>query len=244
MSQASNMSQASRDPKWVQWILIAVTIGFISLLLILPLGVIFWEALRKGFKTYTLALTDRNARSAIGLTVLATAISVPINMLFGLAAAWMTTKYSFWGKSLLISIIDLPFAISPVIAGLMLILLYGINGWFGAMLQSMGLQVIFAVPGVVLATMFVTVPFVARELIPVMQEQGSEQEWAAVSLGASAWQTFLKVTLPNIRWALLYGALEGLRYGQVTIVIHDGAVVQIDRTEKRRFRNSSSASTS
>lgn len=207
MSQASNMSQASRDPKWVQWILIAITIGFISLLLILPLGVIFWEALRKGFKTYTLALTDRNARSAIGLTVLATAISVPINMLFGLAAAWMTTKYSFWGKSLLISIIDLPFAISPVIAGLMLILLYGINGWFGAMLQSMGLQVIFAVPGVVLATMFVTVPFVARELIPVMQEQGSEQEWAAVSLGASAWQTFLKVTLPNIRWALLYGVL-------------------------------------
>lgn len=207
MSQASNMSQASRDPKWVQWILIAITIGFISLLLILPLGVIFWEALRKGFKTYTLALTDRNARSAIGLTVVATAISVPINMLFGLAAAWMTTKYSFLGKSLLISIIDLPFAISPVIAGLMLILLYGINGWFGAMLQSMGLQVIFAVPGVVLATMFVTVPFVARELIPVMQEQGSEQEWAAVSLGASAWQTFLKVTLPNIRWALLYGVL-------------------------------------
>jgi sulfate transport system permease protein len=207
MSQPSNMSHASRDPRWVQWILIAITIGFISLLLILPLGVIFWEALRKGFKTYTLALTDRNARSAIGLTVLATAISVPINMLFGLAAAWMTTKYSFWGKSLLISIIDLPFAISPVIAGLMLILLYGINGWFGSMLQSMGLQVIFAVPGVVLATMFVTVPFVARELIPVMQEQGSEQEWAAVSLGASAWQTFLKVTLPNIRWALLYGVL-------------------------------------
>ncbi|MFM7518524.1 MAG: sulfate ABC transporter permease subunit CysW [Pirellula sp.] len=207
MSQPSNMSHASRDPRWVQCILIAITIGFISLLLILPLGMIFWEALRKGFKTYTLALTDRNARSAIALTVLATAISVPINMLFGLAAAWMTTKYSFWGKSLLISIIDLPFAISPVIAGLMLILLYGINGWFGAMLQSMGLQVIFAVPGVVLATMFVTVPFVARELIPVMQEQGSEQEWAAVSLGASAWQTFLKVTLPNIRWALLYGVL-------------------------------------
>jgi len=207
MSQPSNMSHASRDPRWVQWILIAITIGFISLLLILPLGVIFWEALRKGFKTYTLALTDRNARSAIGLTVLATAISVPINMLFGLAAAWMTTKYSFWGKSLLISIIDLPFAISPVIAGLMLILLYGINGWFGSMLQSMGLQVIFAVPRVVLATIFVTVPFVARELIPVMQEQGSEQEWAAVSFGASAWQTFLKVTLPNIRWALLYGVL-------------------------------------
>jgi sulfate transport system permease protein len=207
MSQTSNIGQASRDPKWVQWILIALTVGFISLLLILPLGVIFWEAFRKGIKTYTLALTDRNARSAIALTVLATAISVPVNMFFGLAAAWMTTKYSFWGKSLLISIIDLPFAISPVIAGLMLILLYGINGWFGATLQSMGLQVIFAVPGVILATMFVTVPFVARELIPVMQEQGSEQEWAAISLGASAWQTFLKVTLPNIRWALLYGVL-------------------------------------
>jgi sulfate transport system permease protein len=207
MSQTSNIGQASRDPKWVQWILIALTIGFISLLLILPLGVIFWEAFRKGIKTYTLALTDRNARSAIALTGLATAISVPVNMLFGLAAAWMTTKYSFWGKSLLISIIDLPFAISPVIAGLMLILLYGINGWFGATLQSMGLQVIFAVPGVILATMFVTVPFVARELIPVMQEQGSEQEWAAISLGASAWQTFLKVTLPNILWALLYGVL-------------------------------------
>jgi sulfate transport system permease protein len=207
MSQTSNIGQASRDPKWVQWILIALTVGFISLLLILPLGVIFWEAFRKGIKTYTLALNDRNARSAIALTVLATAISVPVNMLFGLAAAWMTTKYSFWGKSLLISIIDLPFAISPVIAGLMLILLYGINGWFGATLQSMGLQVIFAVPGVILATMFVTVPFVARELIPVMQEQGSEQEWAAISLGASAWQTFLKVTLPNIRWALLYGVL-------------------------------------
>jgi sulfate transport system permease protein len=207
MSQTSNIGQASRDPKWVQWILIALTVGFISLLLILPLAVIFWEAFRKGIQTYTLALTDRNARSAIALTVLATAISVPVNMLFGLAAAWVTTKYSFWGKSLLISIIDLPFAISPVIAGLMLILLYGINGWFGAVLQSMGLQVIFAVPGVILATMFVTVPFVARELIPVMQEQGSEQEWAAISLGASAWQTFLKVTLPNIRWALLYGVL-------------------------------------
>lgn len=207
MSQSGGYSHASRDPKWVQWILIGITLGFVGLLLILPLGVIFWEAFRKGFKTYTLALTDRNARSAIALTLLATAISVPVNMAFGIAAAWATTKYSFKGKSLLISIIDLPFAISPVIAGLMLILLYGINGWFGSTLQSWGMQVIFAVPGVVLATMFVTVPFVARELIPVMQEQGSEQEWAAISLGASAWQTFLKVTLPNIRWALLYGVL-------------------------------------
>jgi len=207
MSHGDRLSDASQDPKWVQWVLIGTTVVFVSLLLILPLGVIFWEAFRKGFKTYTLALSDRNARSAIALTLLATAIAVPVNMLFGLAAAWATTKYSFPGKSLLISIIDLPFAISPVIAGLMLILLYGVNGWFGSTLQGFGFQVIFAVPGVVLATMFVTVPFVARELIPVMQEQGSEQEWAAVSLGANAWQTFLKVTLPNIRWALLYGVL-------------------------------------
>jgi sulfate transport system permease protein len=201
------LSQASRDPKWIQWILIGITVGFVTLFLILPLGVIFWEAFRKGLKTFAIALSDRNARSAIGLTLLATAICVPLNMVFGLAAAWATTKYSFPGKSLLISIIDLPFAISPVIAGLMLILLYGIHGWFGAALQSMGLQVIFAVPGVVLATIFVTVPFVARELIPVMQEQGSEQEWAAISLGASDWQTFTKVTLPNIFLPLLYGVL-------------------------------------
>lgn len=207
MSSTEGFSHESRDPKWVQFLLIGLTIGFVFLLLILPLGVIFWEAFRKGIKTYALALSDRNAQSAIALTLLATAISVPVNMFFGLAAAWATTKYSFRGKSLLISIIDLPFAISPVIAGLMLILLYGIHGWFGSTLQSFGLQVIFAVPGVVLATMFVTVPFVARELIPVMQEQGSEQEWAAVSLGASGWQTFIKVTLPNIRWALLYGVL-------------------------------------
>lgn len=207
MSRHSRLSQASRDPKWIQWILIGITVGFVTLFLILPLGVIFWEAFRKGLKTFAIALSDRNARSAIGLTLLATAICVPLNMVFGLAAAWATTKYSFPGKSLLISIIDLPFAISPVIAGLMLILLYGIHGWFGAALQSMGLQVIFAVPGVVLATIFVTVPFVARELIPVMQEQGSEQEWAAISLGASAWQTFTKVTLPNIFLPLLYGVL-------------------------------------
>ena len=207
MSSTEGFSHESRDPKWVQFLLIGLTLGFVFLLLILPLGVIFWEAFRKGIKTYALALSDRNAQSAIALTLLATAISVPVNMFFGLAAAWATTKYSFRGKSLLISIIDLPFAISPVIAGLMLILLYGIHGWFGSTLQSFGLQVIFAVPGVVLATMFVTVPFVARELIPVMQEQGSEQEWAAVSLGASGWQTFVKVTLPNIRWALLYGVL-------------------------------------
>jgi sulfate transport system permease protein len=178
-----------------------------GLLLIMPLGVIFYEALRKGWTTYVAALSNRNAQSAILLSIFAAAIAVPVNTLFGIAAAWATAKYQFRGKALLVSILDLPFAISPIIAGLMLILVYGVQGWFGESLRSIGFPVIFAVPGVVLATMFVTVPFVARELIPLMQEQGSEQEWAAVSLGANAWQTFWKVTLPNIKWALLYGVL-------------------------------------
>lgn len=195
------------DPAWVRWILISLTIAFMGLLLIMPLGVIFYEALRKGWTTYISALSNRNAQSAILLSILAAAIAVPVNTLFGIAAAWATAKYQFRGKALLVSILDLPFAISPIIAGLMLILVYGVQGWFGESLRSIGFPVIFAVPGVVLATMFVTVPFVARELIPLMQEQGSEQEWAAVSLGANAWQTFWKVTLPNIKWALLYGVL-------------------------------------
>lgn len=195
------------DPAWVRWLLISLTIAFMGLLLIMPLGVIFYEALRKGWTTYISALSNRNAQSAILLSILAAAIAVPVNTLFGIAAAWATAKYQFRGKALLVSILDLPFAISPIIAGLMLILVYGVQGWFGESLRWIGFPVIFAVPGVVLATMFVTVPFVARELIPLMQEQGSEQEWAAVSLGANAWQTFWKVTLPNIKWALLYGVL-------------------------------------
>lgn len=195
------------DPAWVRWLLISFTITFMGLLLIMPLGVIFYEALRKGWTTYVAALSSRNAQSAILLSIFAAAIAVPVNTLFGIAAAWATAKYQFRGKALLVSVLDLPFAISPIIAGLMLILVYGVQGWFGESLRSIGFPVIFAVPGVVLATMFVTVPFVARELIPLMQEQGSEQEWAAVSLGANAWQTFWKVTLPNIKWALLYGVL-------------------------------------
>lgn len=195
------------DPAWVRWLLISLTITFMGLLLIMPLGVIFYEALRKGWTTYVAALSSRNAQSAILLSIFAAAIAVPVNTLFGIAAAWATAKYQFRGKALLVSVLDLPFAISPIIAGLMLILVYGVQGWFGESLRSIGFPVIFAVPGVVLATMFVTVPFVARELIPLMQEQGSEQEWAAVSLGANAWQTFWKVTLPNIKWALLYGVL-------------------------------------
>lgn len=197
----------SVDPWWVRWLLIGATVGFMVFLLVLPLGVIFWEAIRKGWGVYVKALTDRSARNAIMLSLVAAGISVPLNFLFGLAAAWATTKYTFPGKSLLISMIDLPFAISPIIAGLMYVLVFGLQGWLGATLASWGIQVIFAVPGVVLATIFVTFPFVARELIPLMQEQGSEEEWAAISLGANGWQTFLKVTLPNIKWAILYGVL-------------------------------------
>lgn len=204
---SNNLKADSVDPWWVRWLLIGATIGFMVFLLMLPLGVIFWEAIRKGWGVYVKALTDRSARNAIMLSLVAAGISVPLNFLFGLAAAWATTKYSFPGKSLLISMIDLPFAISPIIAGLMYVLVFGLQGWLGATLAGWGIQVIFAVPGVVLATIFVTFPFVARELIPLMQEQGSEEEWAAISLGASGWQTFLKVTLPNIKWAILYGVL-------------------------------------
>jgi sulfate transport system permease protein len=198
---------ATSDPSWVRWLLVGTTLAFMGLMLILPLGVIFWEALRRGVGVYIASLTDRNAVNAIKMTLLAAVISVPLNTLFGLAAAWATTKYQFRGKSLLISLIDLPFAVSPIIAGLMYVLVFGLQGWLGAYLASHGIQVIFAVPGVVLATLFVTFPFVARELIPLMQEQGSEEEWAAISLGASGWQTFWRVTLPNIKWGVLYGVL-------------------------------------
>ncbi len=195
------------DSSWVRGLLIAITFGFMAILLLLPLGIIFYEALRKGWRTYAEALMDRNAINSIRMTLIAAGIAVPINFLFGLAAAWATTKYSFPFKSLLISLIDLPFAISPIIAGLMILLVFGLQGWLGGYMESIGMPVVFAVPGVVLATLFVTFPFVARELIPLMQEQGSEEEWAAISLGASAWQTFWRVTFPNIRWAVLYGVL-------------------------------------
>lgn len=197
----------SVDPWWVRGLLISITCTFMLLLLVLPLGIIFWEALRKGWQVYVAALTNRNAWNAIRMTLLAAGIAVPLNFFFGLAAAWATTKYQFKGKSLLISFIDLPFAISPIIAGLMYVLVFGLQGWLGPSLSAMGIQVIFAVPGVVLATIFVTFPFVARELIPLMQEQGSEEEWAAISLGANGWQTFWRVTVQNIKWAILYGVL-------------------------------------
>jgi sulfate transport system permease protein len=198
---------ATEDPWWLRYLLVATTIGFLSLFLFVPLAAVFTEALRKGFGAYLASFRDPAALAAIKLTLLTSAISVPLNLVFGLAAAWAIAKFDFWGKSLLTSLIDLPFAVSPVVSGLVFVLLFGTHGWFGPWLAAHDLQVIFAVPGIVLATMFITFPFVARELIPLMQEQGSEEEQAAVSLGASSWQIFRRVTLPNIRWALLYGVI-------------------------------------
>jgi sulfate/thiosulfate transport system permease protein len=201
------VNAVATDPLWVRGLVISTSLAFVFLMLVLPLGVIFWEAFRKGFSAYLSAFQDRYAMRAITMTCLAAGIAVPINLVFGIAASWAIAKYSFHGKALLIALIDLPFAISPVISGLVYILVFGIQGWLGKWLEGYGIQVIFAVPGIVLATIFVTFPFVARELIPLMQEQGSEEEWAAISLGASGWQTFWRVTLPNIKWGILYGVL-------------------------------------
>ena len=187
--------------------LILVAVLFIGFFLVLPLVAVFAEALAKGFGTYDTALTDPDALSAIKLTLLVAAISVPLNVAFGLCAAWAIAKFDFRGKSLLWSLIDLPFSISPVVAGLVYVLLFGAQGWFGPWLVDHGVRIIFAVPGIVLATILVTFPFVARELIPLMQEQGRADEEAALALGASGFRTFVRVTLPNIKWGLLYGVL-------------------------------------
>jgi sulfate transport system permease protein len=191
----------------VRWTLIAVALGFLVLFLILPLAVVFAEALARGFGRYVDAISEPNAVAAISLTLLTAAIVVPLNMVFGIAAAWAVTKFEFRGKSLLITLIDVPFSVSPVISGMVFLLLFGLLGWFGPWLEANGIKIVFAIPGIVLATLFVTLPFVARELIPVMQEQGSQEEEAALLLGASGWQTFRRVTLPNIKWGLLYGVL-------------------------------------
>ncbi len=187
--------------------LIATAVGFLVLFLLLPLAAVFFEAFRAGASAYIDSVTEPDALAAIKLTLLVAAIAVPANVLFGLAAAWSIAKFEFPGKSLLNSLIDLPFSVSPVIAGLIYVLLFGAQGYFGPYLQSHGIQIIFALPGIVLATIFVTFPFVARELVPLMQEQGAGDEEAALSLGASGWQTFFRVTLPNVRWALLYGVV-------------------------------------
>jgi sulfate/thiosulfate transport system permease protein len=189
------------------WPLIAVALGFLTLFLFVPLAAVFAEALKKGWVVYLAAITEADALAALRLTLAAAAIAVPINMVFGVAAAWAIAKFDFRGKNLLTTLIDLPFSVSPVIAGLIYVLLFGLQGWLGPALREHDLRIIFAVPGIVLATMFVTVPFVARELIPLMQAQGREEEEAATVLGASGWQTFWRVTLPNIKWGLLYGVI-------------------------------------
>jgi sulfate transport system permease protein len=191
----------------VKLVLVGTTLGFLTLVLFVPLAAIFAEALRKGITLYFASFADPHALAAIRLTLLTAGVCVPLNLVFGLAAAWAIAKFQFPGKSILITLIDLPFAVSPVISGLIFVLLFGMRGWLGPWLDSHNVQIIFAVPGIVLATLFVTFPFVARELIPLMQEQGSDEELAAVSLGASGWQTFWRVTLPNVKWALLYGVI-------------------------------------
>ena len=200
-------NKATSEAKWVRYSLIAVTMVFLSLFLFMPLAAVFAEALRKGFDAYFAALVEPDALSAIKLTLIAAAISLPLNVVFGVSAAWAIAKFEFRGKSLLITLIDLPFAVSPVIAGLIYVLMFGLQGWVGGWLSDHEFKIIFAIPGIVLATTFVTFPFVARELIPLMQAQGKDEEEAALVLGASGWQMFWRVTLPNIKWGLLYGVI-------------------------------------
>jgi sulfate/thiosulfate transport system permease protein len=200
-------SAAVGEPRLVRWTLITLALAFLVVFLLVPLVAVFVEALRKGVAVYFAALTEPDAVAAVRLTLLTAAVAVPLNLVFGLAAAWAIAKFRFRGRSLLLTLIDLPFAVSPVIAGMIFILLFGAQGWLGPWLQERDIQVVFAVPGIVLATTFVTFPFVARELIPLMVEQGPEEEEAAIVLGATGWQTFRRVTLPNIRWGLLYGVI-------------------------------------
>lgn len=199
--------QAVQEPVWVRRILIGVALAFLGFFLLLPLLTVFYYALEKGLRPFFNSFTDPDTLSAIRLTLLTAAIAVPLNLVFGVAAAWAIAKFNFPGKNLLITLIDLPFSVSPVVAGLIYVLMFGAQGWFGPWLMERNMQVIFAVPGIVLATVFVTFPFVARELIPLMQAQGRSEEEAAITLGASGWQTFWRVTLPNIKWGLLYGVI-------------------------------------
>jgi sulfate transport system permease protein len=198
---------ATAEPAWVRRTLIGLALAFLAFFLFVPLAAVFFEALKKGWGVYLAAITEPDAVSAIWLTLIAAAISVPFNLVFGLAAAWCIAKFDFRGKNVLLTLIDLPFSVSPVIAGLIYVLIFGLQGWFGETLRDHDLKIIFAVPGIVLATVFVTFPFIARELIPLMQAQGQEQEEAARVLGASGWQMFWRVTLPNVKWALLYGVI-------------------------------------
>ena len=200
-------TRATTEPALVRWTLIGVVLVFLGLFLAVPLAAVFSEALGKGVAAYFAAFREPDALAAIRLTLLIAAIAVPVNLLFGVAAAWAIAKFEFVGKNLLITLIDLPFSVSPVVSGLIYVLLFGLQGWLGPWLAEHDIKIIFAVPGIVLATIFVTFPFVARELIPLMQAQGTEEEEAARVLGAGGWQTFWRVTLPNIKWGLLYGVI-------------------------------------
>jgi sulfate transport system permease protein len=213
----------NREPRWLRIVLIVIAVLFLGVFLFLPLVTVFMEAFRKGAAAYFASFSDPAARAAILLTLISAGIAVPCNLMFGLAASWAIAKFEFKGKNILVTLIDLPFAVSPVISGLIYVLLFGMQGWFGPWLAEHHLQIIFAVPGIVLATVFVTFPFVARELIPLMQEQDTDEEQAAISLGASGVQTFWRVTLPNVKWALLYGVIlcnarAMGEYGAVSVV--------------------------
>ncbi|MBX6317274.1 sulfate ABC transporter permease subunit CysW [Pigmentiphaga sp.] len=207
MSVIARSSPHLSEPPWVRSLLLIGSLGFLGLFLLLPLAAVFAEAFKKGWELYVEALVEPDALAAIRLTLTVAGISVPLNLLLGVAAAWAITKFRFRGKQVLVTLIDLPFSVSPVVAGLIYVLLFGTHGWLGPFLQAHDVKIVYAVPGVVLATLFVTFPFIARELIPLMQAQGSEEEQAALTLGASGWQMFWRVTLPNIKWGLLYGVI-------------------------------------
>ena len=204
---ATKRRVVANESRWVRWLLTGVALAFLLLFLVLPLAAVFTEALAKGIDAYLDALKEPDAWSAIRLTLITAVIAVPLNLVFGLAAAWCIAKYEFRGKAFLTTLVDLPFSVSPVVAGLIYVLIFGAQGWFGPWLAAHDVKIIFAVPGIVLATIFVTFPFIARELIPLMQAQGNEEEQAAIVLGASGWQTFWHVTLPNIKWGLIYGVI-------------------------------------
>jgi sulfate transport system permease protein len=207
MTDLSRKRVIATEAPWVRRTLIGAALVFLLLFLVLPLAAVFAEALRKGFGAYLEGLREPDAWSAIKLTLLTAAIAVPLNLVFGVAAAWCIAKYEFRGKAFLTTLVDLPFSVSPVVAGLIYVLMFGAQGWFGPWLAAHDIKIIFAVPGIVLATVFVTFPFIARELIPLMQAQGNEEEQAAIVLGATGWQTFWYVTLPNIKWGLIYGVI-------------------------------------
>ncbi|HSV48319.1 MAG TPA: sulfate ABC transporter permease subunit CysW [Ramlibacter sp.] len=207
MSNLTTKRVQTTEAPWVRYTLTGIALAFLLLFLLLPLAAVFTEALRKGLGAYLEALKEPDAWSAITLTLITAAIAVPLNLVFGVAAAWCIAKYEFRGKAFLTTLVDLPFSVSPVVAGLIYVLMFGAQGWFGPWLAAHDIKIIFAIPGIVLATIFVTFPFIARELIPLMQAQGNEEEQAAIVLGASGWQTFWYVTLPNIKWGLIYGVI-------------------------------------